>query len=444
MKISIIGSGYVGLVTGACLADLGHQVLCMDDNQEKIAFLKSGKTPIYEPGLHELIETNTEEGRLAFTSSIQEAIEQSELIFICVGTPPKPSGEADLSAVEVVGKRIGQYMNGYKLIVEKSTVPVQTAQWLEKTIRSVVNSKATFDLASNPEFLREGNAIHDFMHPDRIVLGVSNQRAASALVQLFEPLNAPLLITDIESAELIKHASNAFLSMKISYINAISQICEKTGADVMKVAKGVGLDTRIGTQFLNAGIGYGGACFPKDLDAFIHLADQIGYDFKLLKAVRDINDQQRQIPFHRIKKLFGKLDGKIICVWGLSFKPQTDDLRGAASMEIIQSLLKEGASVRVYDPVAMKNAKKEFPSIHYAEDPYDAAKGSDAIVLATEWSVFKHVNFLTIKKSMRQPIFLDGRNLLDPTRMTKLGFDYHGIGRPESNRRAPDALLQKT
>lgn len=428
MKISIIGAGYVGLVTGACLADLGHCVLCMDDNPEKIALLQAGQVPIYEPGLSELIHTNVEENRLLFTQSIKEAVESSGLLFICVGTPPKPSGEADLSSIELVGKRIAQYINAPKLIVEKSTVPVNTAKWLDKTIRSL-QPNIEFELASNPEFLREGSALHDFMHPDRIVLGVSSQKAASTLVELYEPLNAPLLITDIESAELIKHASNAFLAMKISFINAVAQICEKTGADVMKVAKGAGLDTRIGTAFLNAGIGYGGACFPKDLDAFIHLAEQAGIDFKLLKAVRSINEEQRKAPALKIAEVLGNLQGKEIALWGLAFKPQTDDLRGAVSMEIISSLLKRGAKVRAYDPVAMENAKKEFSQIYYAKDPYDAVRESDAVILATEWPVFKQLNFLQVRKSMRRPLLFDGRNLFDPTRMSNLGFEYYGIGR---------------
>jgi len=429
MKISIIGSGYVGLVTGACFAELGHQVLCMDDNPQKIAFLNTGKVPIYEPGLEPLIKANAEEGRLLFSTNIQEAINYSDLIFICVGTPPKENGETDLSAIEVVGKRIGETIKSYKLIVEKSTVPVETAKWLEKTIRTSLRGTLEFDLASNPEFLREGNAIHDFMHPDRIVLGVSSERAGSTLVKLYEPLNAPLLMTDIESAELIKHASNAFLAMKISFINAVAEVCEKTGADVMKVAKGVGLDARIGTAFLNAGIGYGGACFPKDLDAFIHLASELDIDFKLLKSVKEINDRQRTLSLTKLKKLLSSLSQKQIGIWGLSFKPHTDDLRGAVALSTIQALLREGASVRAYDPVAMENAKSQIPSIYYAKDPYDAATGCDAVILATEWPIFKQLNFLTVKKSMRRPILFDGRNFLNPLRMIDLGFEYHGVGR---------------
>jgi UDPglucose 6-dehydrogenase len=432
MKISIIGTGYVGLVTGACFAELGHDVLCMDDNPEKIAILKAGKVPIYEPGLDSLIESNVEEGRLSFTQSMKDAVQASELLFICVGTPPKPSGEADLSAVEAVGKRIGEYLNGYKLIVEKSTVPVQTARWLEKTIRESQQAHGhAFDVASNPEFLREGSAIHDFLHPDRIVLGVSSQQAASRLVELYEPLNAPLLITDIESAELIKHASNAFLAMKISFINAVARICEKTGADVVKVAKGIGLDSRIGTAFLQAGIGYGGSCFPKDVSAFVHLAEELGYDFKLLKAVEEVNKAQRLLPLEKLKKNLGDLKGKTISVWGLSFKPNTDDLREAPSIAIIQNLLKEGARVKAFDPASIENAKKLLPAtqVYYAHDPYDAVVDSHAILLATEWPLFKKLNFLKVKKLMRNPLLIDGRNLFDPMRMRNLGFQYDGIGR---------------
>lgn len=433
MKISVIGAGYVGLVTGACLADLGHDVLCMDDNREKIALLKAGGMPIYESGLSELVRINVDEERLRFSTNIKEAIDFAPLIFICVGTPPKENGEADLSAVEWVGNRIGEQIKAYKLIVEKSTVPVQTAEWLGKTIRAATPNPVEFDIASNPEFLREGSAIQDFMHPDRIVLGVPNQKAASTLVELYQPLNAPFLVTDIKSAELIKHSSNAFLAMKISFINAISQICEKTGADVAKVAKGIGLDERIGAAFLNAGIGYGGACFPKDLAAFVHLADQVGYDFKLLKAVADINEVQRQFPVQRIREILGSLQDKVIGLWGLSFKPQTDDLRGSGAVDIIRTLLKEKARVKVFDPVAMENAKTEFPSIHYAKNPYDAAEGCDALILATEWPLFKHLNFLKIKQSMRRALFLDGRNMHDPSRMAGLGFEYISVGRPTPN-----------
>lgn len=428
MKISIIGSGYVGLVTGACFAELGHQVLCMDDNREKIAMLNAGTVPLFEPGLEPLIKANAEEGRLVFSTSMKEAIDFADLIFICVGTPPKADGSTDLSAVEIVGKRIGETIKSYKLIVEKSTVPVETAKWLEKTIQQN-GTVPKFDLASNPEFLSEGNAIRDFLHPDRIVLGVSSERAASTLVKLYEPLNAPLLITDIESAELIKHASNAFLAMKISFINAVSEICEKTGADVMKVAKGIGLDSRIGTSFLNAGIGYGGACFPKDLDAFVHLASTLGIEFKLLKSVKEINDRQRGLPFLKLKDTLGQLHQKQIAVWGLSFKPHTDDLRGAVSMQIIESLLSEGAVVRAFDPVSMENAKEKFPFVYYAKDPLDAAAGCDALVLATEWPIFKEMNFSRVKKAMRRPLIFDGRNFLNPSGLIDLGFEYHGVGR---------------
>ncbi len=430
MKIGIIGSGYVGLVTGACFAELGHDVLCMDDNDEKIAILKAGQVPIYEPGLDELIHANVEEGRLVFTSSMKDTVQKSEILFVCVGTPSKPDGEADLSAVETVGKRIGEDLNDEKLIVEKSTVPARTARWLGEIIQSKNKKRIPFEIAVNPEFLSEGTAIHDFMHPDRIVLGVSSQQAASHLVSLYEPLNSPILVTDIESAELIKHASNAFLAMKISYINAVAQICEKTGADILKVAKGIGLDSRIGTAFLNAGIGYGGACFPKDLAAFVHLAEEYGYDFKLLKSVAEINLNQRKAPVQKLKEIFGDLTRKKIGILGASFKPNTDDLREAPSLEVIQILLQEKAEIKVYDPAAMENMKKLFPTLYYARDPYDCSSGCDALLLLTEWQAFKHLNLLKIKKSMRQPVLIDGRNLFDPSRMSRLGYQYYGIGRP--------------
>jgi UDPglucose 6-dehydrogenase len=429
VNIGIVGSGYVGLVTGACFAELGHEVLCMDDDPEKIAILKAGKIPIYEPGLEELIRSNVEEGNLNFTSSMKEVVEKSKILFVCVGTPSKPNGEADLSAVETVGKRIGDYLNDSKLIVEKSTVPARTASWLGEIIRTQNKRQIGFDIAVNPEFLSEGTAIHDFMRPDRVVLGVSNQQAASLLVSLYEPLNAPILITDVESAELIKHASNAFLAMKISFINAVSQVCEKTGADILKVAKGIGLDSRIGTAFLNAGVGYGGACFPKDLAAFVHLAEVNGYNFGLLKEVAEVNQNQRQIPVKKLREIYGDLNHKTIGIMGLSFKPNTDDLREAPSLEIISSLIQQQVEIKAYDPAAAENMKKLFPHVYYARDPYDCAADCDAVLLLTEWQIFRHMNLSKIRKSMNRPVFIDGRNLFDPVRMFRLGFQYFGIGR---------------
>ncbi|MBI4530911.1 MAG: UDP-glucose/GDP-mannose dehydrogenase family protein [Candidatus Latescibacteria bacterium] len=429
MNITIIGSGYVGLVTGACFADLGNRVLCVDNDVEKVRKLQSGVIPIYEPGLEELVGANVHEGRLAFSASIADGVTFAEVIFISVGTPPLPSGEPDLSAIERVSRVVAEAMTDYRLIVEKSTVPVQTGEWVERTIREHNIHRVDFDVASNPEFLREGSAIRDFLHPDRVVIGVSSDRAAHLMVKLYAPLNAPLLITDINSAELIKHASNAFLALKISYINAIATVCERTGADIVKVAKGIGLDRRIGLEFLNAGIGYGGSCFPKDLAAFVHLAERVGYDFDLLRAVARINDDQRQNVIVKLEVELGLLRGKIIGILGLAFKTNTDDMRGAPSIEIIQQLIKRGATVRAYDPVAMGNAKRLLPEIEYRKGPYEVADGADALVIVTEWNEFRHLNLPHLRGVMRTPVLIDGRNIYDPVRMKQIGFRYRGVGR---------------
>ncbi len=431
MKISVIGSGYVGLVTGACFADLGHEVICVDNDIEKVKKLKNNEIPFYEPGLDNLVKVNVNEGRLKFTEHISEGVKNSEVVFIAVGTPPKEDGSADLTAIERVGKEIGENLNGYKLIVEKSTVPVRTGEWLRKVIEKNNVNHIEFDVASNPEFLREGTAIQDFMQPDRIVIGVENEKSAQILVALYEPLNAPILITDIKSAEIIKHASNAFLSMKISFINAVANICELAGADVKKVAKGIGLDKRIGEAFLNAGIGYGGFCFPKDLDAFIAISENLGYDFRLLKEVRNINEQQKLLPVKKLKEILGSVKDKTIGILGLAFKPGTDDMRLAPSIDIINALHREGAEIKAYDPVAMENAKKVFKNIpvQYCENPYEVAKDSDAIVIVTEWSEFKYMDLMKVKDLMKQQIIIDGRNIFDRKKIEKLGFTYRGVGR---------------
>ncbi len=431
MKIAVIGSGYVGLVTGACFADLGNEVICVDNDLDKIKKLKNNKIPFYEPGLDNLVKVNVREKRLSFTSEISEGVKESEVIFIAVGTPPREDGSADLSAIERVGKEIGTNMNGYKLIVEKSTVPVRTGEWLRNVIEKYNVNNCEFDVASNPEFLREGTAIQDFMNPDRIVIGVENEKAAQILISLYQPLNAPILVTDIKSAEIIKHASNAFLSMKISFINAVANICELAGADVKKVAKGIGLDKRIGEAFLNAGLGYGGFCFPKDLDAFIAISKDLGYDFKLLKEVRNINDYQKLFPVRKLKEIYGNLSGKNIGILGLAFKPNTDDMRLAPSIDIINALHKEGANIKAYDPEAMENAKKIFKdvSITYCDNSYEVAKDSDAIVIVTEWNEFKYLDLFKIKDLMKDNIIIDGRNIYDRKKIEKLGFKYKAVGR---------------
>jgi len=429
VNISIIGSGYVGLVTGACFAELGNKVICADNDNKKIISLKEGIIPIYEPGLEELVVTNVKKKRLKFTASIKEAVKESEVIFISVGTPSKDNGEADLTGIENVARNIAINMTGYRLIVEKSTVPVETGQWVKHTIQTYVRGKVKFDVASNPEFLREGQAINDFMHPDRIVIGVESKKARDILISLYKPLNAPLVITDIKSAELIKHASNSFLACKISFINAISRICDKVGADVVEVAEGMGLDKRIGRDFLDAGLGYGGSCFPKDLDAFITISEKLGYNFQLLEAVREINQHQKVFFLDKIKDILWVIKDKTIGILGLSFKPNTDDIRNAPSIDIIKTLQAEGVKIRVYDPQAMKKAKGILNNVKFCKDPYDASQHCDCLLVITEWDEFKELDFTKIKKLLKRPIIIDGRNIYEPRRMEKLGFTYVGIGR---------------
>ncbi len=430
MNICIIGSGYVGLVSGACFADLGNRVTCVDSDEVKISKLKAGQIPIYEPGLKELVKRNRKDGRLSFTTSIREGVKRSEVIFIAVGTPPKDNGEADLTFVERVSREIASSMPSYRIIIDKSTVPVNTGEWVKRTIKIHNKRNIKYDVASNPEFLREGSAIDDFMHPDRIVIGVESEKAGKILAELYKPLNAPMVVTDIKSAELIKHASNSFLAMKISFINAISNICDKVGADVSEVAGGIGMDKRIGASFLNAGIGFGGFCFPKDLASFIRISEKAGYDFRLLKEVQAINDAQRMVLLKKIEAEVWNMPGKTIGILGLAFKPNTDDIRFAPSLDIIAMLLKEGAKVKAYDPVAMSKAKALFKKdVKFCKDPYDAARGSDCLVIVTEWNEFKELDFDKIRKIMAQPVIIDGRNMYDPENIKKRGFKYAGIGR---------------
>ena len=431
MNISIIGSGYVGLVSGACFAQLGNRVVCADCDLKKISGLKKGVVPIYEPGLEELIADNLKNKRLKFTSSIREAVKSSEVIFIAVGTPSLENGEADLTGVENVARIIAQNMDGYRLIVEKSTVPVETCAWIKKTIATYIKKKYKFDVVSNPEFLREGSAINDFTHPDRIVVGAESQKARQVMTQLYQPLNAPILITDIKSAELIKHASNAFLATKISFINALSRICDKVGADVNEVAGGMGLDNRIGRYFLHAGIGYGGSCFPKDLNAFITIAGKLGYDFKILKAVRDTNEEQKEFVLQKIKEALWIIKDKTIAVLGLAFKPNTDDLRNSPSINLIKMLLREGAKIRTYDPKAMEKAKNILKDVTFCKDPYQASLKADCLIITTEWNEFKELDFLKLKKLLQRALIVDGRNIYDPKQLKNLGFTYIGVGHGE-------------
>jgi UDPglucose 6-dehydrogenase len=429
MKVCMIGTGYVGLVSGTCFAEVGHDVVCVDNDKKKIDILNRGGIPIYEPGLEEMIAKNVKAGRLSFSTSIREGVERSLFLFIAVGTPPKEDGEPDLSSVEKVAEEIGAAMKDYRIIIEKSTVPVQTGNWVRTVIERFNKNASEFDVASNPEFLREGSAIGDFLHPDRVVLGVESEQAREKLLELYGPIKAPKVVTDIASAELIKHASNAFLSMKISFANALSVICERSGADVTKVADGVGMDKRIGRGFLSAGVGFGGFCFPKDIKAFISIAGKLGYDFRLMKEVDTINQEQMLRAVVKMEEMLWNLRGKHIGVLGLAFKPNTDDMRYAPSIQIIGELQKRGATVKAYDPVAMENAKRIMPDITYCKDAYDTAQDVDGVMLITEWEEFCTLDIDRLKRIMRQPVFLDGRNVYDPQVMKNKGFIYSGIGR---------------
>lgn len=429
MDISIIGSGHVGLVTGACFADLGNRVVCVDNDPAKVAGLKKGKVPFFEPGLPPLVQRGLSARRLTFTTQIREGVRKAKVIFIAVGTPPKADGEADLTGIEHVARTIASELTRYRLIVEKSTVPVETGRWIRRTLEASLTRKVPFDVASNPEFLREGTAVQDFLHPDRIVVGVESKRAEKLLRELYSPFKAPWVVTDIASAELIKHASNAFLATKISFINAVSILCERVGADVDRVAAGMGLDPRIGGSFLKAGAGYGGFCLPKDLEAFIRISDKLGYDFELLKAVQKINTQQKAALVAKVEKELWNLKGKRIGILGLSFKPDTDDMRFAPSLGVIEALAQSGARLRAYDPQAMPAARALLNGVIFAKDPYALARGCDGLVILTEWNEFKELDLARIKRSMRHPVVVDGRNLYDPQAMKRLGFRYAAVGR---------------
>ena len=427
MKIAVIGTGYVGLVSGVCFAEWGHDVVCVDNDSRKIDMLNHGQLPIFEPGLLELMQKNL--ARLTFTTSIDDATDRSDILFIAVGTPPRPNGDADLSTVEQVTALIARRMKSYKLVVEKSTVPVQTGEWVKRTMTLHNVNSVPFDVASNPEFLREGSAVEDSLHPGRIVFGAESERAKGLLMDLYSPLGVPIVATDIQSAELIKHASNSFLAMKISFINAVSRVCERSGANIEEVARGMGLDSRIGASFLNAGIGFGGFCFPKDLQAFIRISEKLGYDFRLLKEVEHINDDQKAWFVKGIEHLIWNLQGKTIGILGLAFKPDTDDMRFAPSIDIIGMLQREGAHIRAYDPVAMPRAKEVLKDIEYCDDPYEVARGADCLALLTEWAEFRSLDLARIKSLMHIPTIADGRNVFDPARVAELGFIYKGIGR---------------
>src|ERR1044071_3120533 len=431
MDLSIIGSGYVGLVTGACFADVGHNVVCVDNDARKIETLHAGRVPIYEPGLEELIHRNVAAHRLRFTENVKEGVDNSQIVFIAVPTPPHSDGSVDLSFIEKVAREIAGVLTDYRVIVDKSTVPVKTGEKVAESIRRYNRHGAKFDVVSNPEFLREGCAVNDLMHPDRIVIGAQSQPAVDLMKKVYEPFMAPILVTDINSAELIKHAANSFLALKISYINAVSAICEASGADIEKVANGIGTDRRIGRDFLNAGIGYGGSCFPKDLAAFITISEQLGVPFNLLKEVQRINSAQKERFLKTIRNTLWVLREKKIAVWGLTFKPDTDDIRSSVAIDLVADLLREGAHVTVYDPKGMVKARaiKAIAEAEFASSALEAVSDAEALVIATEWSEFANVDLTVLKEKMRTPIVFDGRNLLDPETMKRLGFDYHSIGR---------------
>jgi UDPglucose 6-dehydrogenase len=429
MKLSIIGTGYVGLVTGTCFAEVGHQVICVDNNADKVKMLQAGGIPIYEPGLEELVKKNVAAGRLSFTTSTAEGVQKSDVVFIAVPTPPQPDGSVDLSYIEKVARDIAAAITSYKIVVDKSTVPVKTGEKVAETIKRYCPAKAEFDVVSNPEFLREGFAVGDLMKPDRIVIGTRTQRPVAAMKEIYTPFNAPIIVTDINSAELIKHAANSFLALKISYINAIANVCEAAGANVQEVANGIGLDERIGRRFLNAGIGFGGSCFPKDLSAFIKIAEQIGYDFKLLKEVQHINSAQMERFLKKITDTLWVLKDKKIGVLGLAFKQNTDDVRSSPAIDLCLRLLKDGATLRVHDPKAMDKAKSLLPDVTYVEDMNAVAEGCDALVVATEWDEFKKLDLARAKAGLTHPILFDGRNLFDPLEMERLGWIYKSVGR---------------
>jgi UDPglucose 6-dehydrogenase len=429
MKLTIIGTGYVGLVTGACFAEIGHQVVCVDNDAAKIKLLKAGGIPIFEPGLEELVKKHTAAGKLSFTTSTAEGVEKSDVVFIAVATPPQPDGSVDLSFIERVARDIAGAMSGYRIIVDKSTVPVKTGEKVAETIRRYCPAKVDFDVVSNPEFLREGFAVGDLMKPDRIVIGTRSARPVAVMKEIYAPFKAPMVVTDINSAELIKHASNSFLALKISYINAIAALCERAGANVQEVAAGMGMDERIGRRFLNAGIGFGGSCFPKDLSAFINIAEQIGYDFRLLREVQRINADQMDRFIKKITDTLWVLKEKKLGVLGLAFKQNTDDVRMSPAIELCQRLQKEGATLRVHDPRAMAKARVILKDATYVDDLDAVAEGCDALVVATEWDEFKNLDLDRARQALTHPIMFDGRNLFDRDEMERRGWIYKSVGR---------------
>ena len=446
MNICVVGSGYVGLVTGACLADFGMNVVGVDKDAAKVEALSRGKVPIYEPGLGTLVRKNMEEGRLRFSTELGPAIEEAQAVFIAVGTPPKSDGSADLTFIREVATSISQHLNGYKIIVTKSTVPIGTGKMIEAIVREGAGSKHRFAVVSNPEFLREGSAIDDFMHPDRVVIGTTDDRAAELMLDVYSPLAAadvPFIITGVETAELIKYASNGFLATKISFINEVAQICESWGANVEVVAKGMGLDTRIGSKFLSAGPGFGGSCFPKDTRAVAQIARDQGQRFRIIEAVLEVNEATQKRMTEKIERALDGAAGKTVAVLGLSFKPNTDDIRESPALPIVQGLIDGGATVRAFDPEAMDGCRPLFPAVAFCENAYEAAEGADALVIATEWNQFRKLELDRLHQLLRQPLVIDLRNLYEPEKMASAGFRYVSIGRAEGVPEVrPQALSQ--
>lgn len=440
MQISVIGTGYVGLVTGACFAEFGVNVVCMDNDEKRIARLEKGDVPFYEPGITELVAKGIGQGRLSFTSELTRAVDHGEVIFIAVGTPPRKDGSADLSFVKEVGRGIAGKMASYKVIVTKSTVPVGTGALLQDVIASTQSKKIAFDVVSNPEFLREGSAIEDFMRPNRVVIGSGSERAITVMKDLYSPLyliETPFVVTDVATAEMIKYASNAFLATKISFINEIATLCERVGADVQTVAKGMGLDQRIGSKFLHAGPGFGGSCFPKDLAALVQMGEKAGYQMQIAGAAAAVNADQRGRMVAKIKETLGGLEGMTVGILGLSFKPNTNDLREAPAVSIAQALIEQGAKVRAYDPAAMEEATKLVPGLMPCPDAYETAREADVLVLMTEWNEFRNLDFSKLKSLVRRPILVDLRNVYESSRVTSFGFRHVSVGRPSKD---PDQL----
>jgi len=429
LRVCVVGCGYVGLVTGACLSEIGHHVRCVDNDPAKINALLSGQIPIYEPSLNPIVHRNVKRKRLSFAHTIAEGMKGAQVVFIAVGTPPKPNGSADLRFIQAVARGIARNLKSYTVVAEKSTVPVETGEQVERTIRRYNRRHVPFDMVSNPEFLQEGTAVEDFLKPDRIVIGAKSKRAQKMMIDLYAPLKAKIMTTDLKSAELIKHASNSFLAMKISFANSVSRVCERVGADVKQVTEGMGLDPRIGRSFLHAGIGFGGFCLPKDLEAFHYISRRVGYDFHLLRIAKEVNEEQRRVFIKKIRKAVQSLRGKTIAVLGLAFKPHTDDIRFAPSIDIIQRLKAEGAKIRVYDPVAIEKAQGVLKKVIFCKSAYEAISGADCLALVTEWPEFKSLNFTRVKRSMKQSILVDGRNIYDGAAMRALGFRYYGMGR---------------